>query len=150
MPEATTVAHTILLQGDMFAQHEEYKANAALKPGHLVLLMSNGKVKKNDAASVPCRALFAKEDGKIGKTITDAYAADDVVPCHASLPNDKINARVPAGAAAIVVGDKLKSDGTGCLIKVAASTDYIVATAMAALDNSGGGSEAFLAVRVNN
>ena len=149
MPEATTAPHTILLQGEMFKQHEEYKANAALKPGHLVLVMSTNKVKKNDAASVSCRKLFAKEDGKIGLTITDAYAADDVVPCHAAEANDVVYARLPAAATAVVIGDKLKSNGDGTLVKITASTDFVIGTAKEAVDNSAGSGEVFISVRIN-
>lgn len=150
MPEATTYPKLIVLEGELFQNHEEYPANAALKPGHLVQVMSTGKVRKNADATIACRALFAKECGMIGRNIDTAYAADDIVGCHSAQHGHLIYAWAPAGAAAIVKGDKLKSDGTGCLIKIAASTDFVVGQAEEALDNSGGGAEARLKVRVTN
>jgi hypothetical protein len=149
MPEATNYPKTILLEGEQFGNHEEYRANAALKPGHLLLRGSNGKVLKNSSASTPCRKLFAKEEDKIGRTIADAYAEDEVVPCHVAQPNHLIYAWVPASAAALVIGDKLKSDGTGCLIKVTAASDYVIGMVEEAVDNSAGGAEARVKVRIS-
>jgi hypothetical protein len=149
MPEATASPNTIVLIGRLEDQNLEYPANAALKPGHLVLVMSTGKVKKNDAASVPCQKLFAKEDDHIGRGVADAYAADEVVFCHAAQPGDVIYGWVPASATALVKGDKVKSNGDGCLVKITASSDFVIGTVHEAVDNSAGGAEARVKVRIN-
>lgn len=149
MPELSVTPHKILLEGEEFGLHEEYQANAELKPGHLLQVMSTGKVRKNADATIVCRKLFAKEEGQIGRTINTAYAADDWVRCHQAQEGHLIYAWVPAGAAALVQGDKLKSDGTGCLIKVTASTDFVVGMCEEAVDNSAGGAEARVKVRIN-
>jgi hypothetical protein len=150
MPEATTLFHKILLEGEQFQQYEEYPANAAIMPGDLIEVMSTGKVKKNATAAVSCRKLFALEDTKIGRNIDTAYAADEIVPCHVAEPGHVINGWVAASASAIVKGDKLKSDGSGGVAKTGATTDFIVGIADEAVDNSSNGSaRARLKIRIN-
>lgn len=110
-------AHTILLKG--CDRHDERKAHAALKPGHLLELVSTGKVKKHSTAGGKAPRWFAKEDALQGKTTLDAYAADDVVSYVMALPGDEVLARLAAAAAAVVVGDLLVSAGDGTLKKPA-------------------------------
>jgi len=106
--------------------HEEYPASAALKPGHLLTLLSTGKVKKHAMPGGWAERLFAKEDALQGKTITDAYAEDDIVPVAVCKPGDVVQARLPANAAAVVIGDPLVSNGDGCLVKSAQIADTVL------------------------
>lgn len=113
-----TAPHTIVLKGKGgIGRHEEYLASAALKPGHLLELLSTGKVQKHSGYGGKARMMFAKEDDLRGKIITDAFAADEVVPVHDGTMGDLIYARVPAAAVALVAGDVVISNGDGCLVK---------------------------------
>ena len=142
------MAETIVLRAANPAKcHEEALANAALSPGHLLEVMSTGKVRKVATIDIAYPLLVAKENYFEGGLKTDAYAGDDNVPMHRALPGDRVYLRVAAGAAAIVKGDKLAASNDGTVVKSNATTDYIVAMADEAVDNSGGGSEAFIAVK---
>lgn len=139
------MAETIVLRAANPAEcHEEALANATLYPGHLVEVMSTGKVRKVATIDIAYPLLVAKENYFNGGLRTTAYAADDNVPLHRCLPGDRVTLRVAAGAAAIVKGDKLAALNDGTVVKSNATTDYIVAMADEAVDNSGGGAEAFL------
>lgn len=127
---------TILLKGD--GVHKEAVAGGAITPGHLVALSSTGTVVVNATASKKIQPCFAIEDELLGKDITDAYASGDkvkyIVPCRGA----EINALVPANAAAIVIGDYLEADGTGCLRKLVGLTDNSGGTADTTLQSVGG------------
>lgn len=105
--------------------HEEYRAAAALKPGHLIQLTSDTEVQKHASAGAIGEKMFAKEDALQGKTIDDAYAAGDLVSCHVCLPGCRLQARVAAGAVAIVEGDWLGSAGDGTLRKVTPAPELL-------------------------
>lgn len=113
----STYGNQILLT-EMGGFHEEYPAAAALKPGHLIELTSATKVQKHSTSGGAAQKMFAKEDALQGKTIDDAYAADDVVFGYIAQPGDRLQARVAANAAAITEGDWLASAGDGTLKKV--------------------------------
>lgn len=155
MPERTEVPKKILLEGEEFGLHEEYNANESIIPGHLIEVMSTSKVKKNAGASIPCRKLFALEEGQIGRTIDTPYVstsgsgAGDVVRCHQALPGHLVNGFCPASATALVKGDKVKSNGDGTMVKITASTDFVIGLVEEAVDNSAGGSAARVKVRIN-
>jgi hypothetical protein len=141
---------TIVLKGCP-TPNFEYPASAAITPGHLVAVASTGKVAVHAAAGLATRPLIAVENALIGKGISDAYAADDLVQCVHAQPGDVIYALVAAGAAAIVKGDKLSSAGDGTFKKAVTASqltsgnytytpaDVILAEADEAVDNSGGG-----------
>lgn len=109
--------NTIVLKGE--PRHDEMPASAALSPGHLIELLSTGKVRKHASAGGTAERLFAKEQALSGGTVSTAFAADDLVPIAVCDGDDEVQARVPASAAAIVKGDKLVSNGDGTLIKPA-------------------------------
>ena len=143
--------NTIVLKGNLGDRHEEYRAGGAIKPGHCLLVTSTGTVVVNNVAaaagSTGHSSMFAKEDALQGKTVNDAYASGDLVPCHRAHAGDKIQGRVAAAAAAIVVGDRLVSNGDGCVKKAAdAVTGRTIGIAAEAVDNSVGGAEAFIAM----
>lgn len=141
---------TIVLKGHPEAMWE-YPANAAITPGHLIYLLSTGKVAVNAAAGAQCRKLFALENALLGKGIDDAYAANDLVQAGEMERGSVVYAWIPAAAAAIVVGDKLTSNGDGAVKKASAASqsgttpfaytaaDEVIGYAAEAVDNSGGG-----------
>jgi hypothetical protein len=110
-----SVNNTVLQGGRGW--YSEHTANGASKPGHLLQRDSNNKVKKHATYGGEAERLFAKEDALQSKTVTDAYADGDTVFDYSAAPGERIQARLPALAAAVVIGDKLISNGDGCLVK---------------------------------
>src|SRR5690348_15803911 len=110
------MSQTIVLQASNPSEcHEEALANAALSPGHMLEMMSTGKVRKVATADLAYPLIVAKEDYFHGGLITTAYAADDNIPMHRCLPGDKVQLRVAAAAAAIVKGDRLAAAAGGTI-----------------------------------
>ncbi len=103
--------------GALAGHYEEYRAVAGFKPGHMLEVTSANKVQKNSKYGARCELLFALEMDLLGKTIQDAYEADDLARVLIVRPGSRVNARIPAGAPAIAIGDKLISNGDGTLIK---------------------------------
>lgn len=126
---------------------EEWPADAALKPGHLVMVNSTSEALKYATAGGDGPIMIAMEDSYQGKTIDDAYATGDVVFVYVAQKGDKLNGRLAAAATAVVVGSALKHDGAGGLM-LQGGTGTIIGFAEEAVDNSGGASEAMLAWRV--
>ncbi len=122
--------NTIVLRGKLAQYHEERRASGILSPGHLLKIDSDGKVLKH--ATVGGRSTyFAKEDPLAGKTVDGAFAVGDLVPYHVAQPGDRIQARLPAGAAAVVIGNTLISNGDGCLVKSFAAAQQLYASTAA-------------------
>lgn len=141
--------HTIVLEGELKQRHLEYPAAAALSPGHILNVTSAGKVQKHGTADQTYAKLIAKEDVLFnGRTINDAYALDELVMVHQATAGDLVYARIPAAAVAIVKGDRLKTNGAGCLIKSTTAGDPLWGYAEEAVDNSAGGTEVFIRCRV--
>lgn len=150
-----TAPETIVLIGQ--PARKEDKAIAAFSPGHLLEFNSTG-VRKHSVAKGNSRKAIAVENELLGKTIEDAYAINDNAHYVVFGSGDVGQVRVAAAAPAIVKGDFLESAGDGTFRKITApsqsgTTPFAVtaggvalAVALAALDNSGGGSEAFLQV----
>lgn len=137
------------------ALRDEDTAIAAITPGHLVEQIAAGVQVHSNAAenAVPT---FAVEMDLIGNGIDDDYAALDTVLLAHPRSGDIINALVPAAADAIVRGDALESAGDGTLViaaTAAATTDLersgIVGVAEEAVDNSMGGAEVRILVRIS-
>jgi homospermidine synthase len=125
---------------------EELVAHATITPGHLVELLSTGKIRAHGTASGNALPMFALEDELQGKSISDNYGANDKVQVWIPYRGDIVNAILKDGQN-VVVGDFLESAGDGTLQKhVADSTgDYlvnqIVGVAVEALDMSGSAGE---------
>jgi hypothetical protein len=130
---------------------EEYVANAAISPGHLVELMSTNKVRVHATANGAAEKAFAFEDELQGNGVDDAYSAADQVQVIYPRPGDQVNA-VLADGQNIAIGDKLVSAGDGTLTKYTADTgssagelydqpNSIIGVAMEALDLSGSSGE---------
>lgn len=138
------MSNTILLKGSPLIK--EKVAAAALSPGHCLERTSADKVQKQATADSDAGVLIALENDLIGDEITDAYASGDIVRFIAAQPGDEVQVRLPAAAVAVVIGDKLEFDATGCVNKIATGVAKFVA--LEAVDNSVGGSEAFIKVEV--
>jgi len=156
---------TILLKGRGIAK--EGVAGGAITPGMLVALNSSGKYIAHNAAGKATTPVFARENELAGKGINTAYALDDTVFVEAVGRGCEVYALVAANAAAIVIGDKLVSDGAGGLKKattpadvgasfnqtainnaVTAAAETILAIALEAVDNSANASAARLTVEI--
>src|SRR5688500_206823 len=133
------MANRIVLKGE--DRYDEAPASAALSPGHLIEKISTGKVRKHATVGGAHSRMFAIEDSLIGRTIDDAYAADDIVRHVICDPGNVVYAILKAGEN-VVIGDKLVSGGDGTLIKQTVGTQPIVAYADETLDLSGGGAVA--------
>lgn len=133
--------------------YEEALANAALSPGHLIEKMTTGKVRKHTDEGGRSVKMFAFEDALQGKSVSDAYAADDIVGYGIPNPGDRVLGILKAGEN-VSKGTKLISAGDGTLIAVASAStatevDDIVGEAEEALNLSGGGAvDTHIAVRV--
>lgn len=106
---------TIILKGNPI--RGERLAAAAITPGHLLELISTNKVRVHSIAGGTAAKIFALEMGIVGDEITTAYAADDTVLFGHLCPGMEFYALLPANAPAVVIGDKLESNGDGALRK---------------------------------
>lgn len=119
---------TILLKGRPLSV--EGIAGGAIKPGHLCSLASTGKYVVHPTAGAGHYPLFAREVEIAGnKDIDTAYADTHRFFAWHCLPGDEVYAFVPANAPAIVIGDKLESNGDGTLVKQVLLTDSSGGTA---------------------
>lgn len=132
-----TDKYTILLKG--CGHHEEGIADAAITPGMAVEMAADGHYDPQttaQAGSLKGGLKIATEDALQGKTITDAYAATDVLFMYIPVPGDIIHAFVKS-AQNIAVGDKLVVEGGGSgLFVEAAGTE--TKFQLEALESSGG------------
>jgi len=128
---------------------------AALTPGHLVELTTSDTLQKHSTAAKTASKTFALTDTAVGGDIDTAYASGARARYGAFGSGQEVYALVAASAAAIVIDDSLESAGDGTLRKVVTDTatddtqrNSIVAYAIEAVDNSGGGAEARIRVVV--
>lgn len=131
----------IQLTGDYLL--EEARANAALSPGHLIEVISTGKVQKHGTEGGIAERFFAVEDALQGRTVLIAYAADELVFGHLQRKGNKVQGILKAGEN-VVIGTKLISAGDGTLIAEASATsaaivDDVLAVSQEALDLSATG-----------
>jgi len=143
--------NTIILKGR--GVRKEGSAAAAITPGDLIERTSTaGEIQRHSTAGGNAAPSFAVENELVGNGIDVDYAANDNVLFEHCERGGEVQASVAAGAAAIVAGDYLESAGDGTLQKVATSASTsqadragVIARALEAVDNSGGGSK----VRIN-
>ena len=90
----------------------EYDAAAAIIPGELIQLNSDGNVEVHDVAGGNLLHMFAVEDEPQGNGIDDAYAAADKVQCWVTLRGEEVYA-ILADGQDIAIGDFLESNGAG-------------------------------------
>jgi len=143
----------IVLKGDPI--RKEAVVGIAVTPGYLVEFDAVNALQPPSEPAGNARKAFAVVADLVGGDVDDAYAVDDTGFYVIGRSGDEIYAWLPAGAAAIVAGNALESngDGTLCLSAVAEATvnterDGIVAYAMEAVDNSGGAAPVRIRVEV--
>lgn len=144
---------TIDLNGSSL--RKEANAGGTITPGYLLARSAAGVVVAHAAENDNAGALFALEHDLVGRTVDQDYASGDVVQIGAFPRGGEVYALVAASAVAIVVGNFLEShgDGTLQLTDTDAATDDtqragVIAQALEAVDNSGGGSEARIRVEI--
>lgn len=144
---------TIQLKGT--GVNKEYDAGGVIQPGYLVALAADGDVDAHGTAAGNAQKMFALENELVGNGIDVAYAAGERVKCWCPAPGSEVLAVLAASAAVIVIGDFLESDGDGTLrilTSAAATTEgsraSVIAQAIEAVDNSGGGGEVFIQVSI--
>ena len=140
------MANTILLKGREWATQLERVAAGTITPGMLVEVTTADKLQAQSTTSVAVLKAFALEDDMNGKEISDNYVADDYVQSAILCSGAEVLAFLAAGGTAVAIGNMLEAAGDGSLKKFSAGV--VVAQALEALDNSGGGSMARLKVRI--
>lgn len=90
-------------------------------PGHLLSLLSTGKVDGHPTADGTAVPMFALEDELQGKTIEDAYDTDEIVFVWIPQRGEEVYA-VLAADENVVEGDFLVSAGDGELQKMSSSS----------------------------
>lgn len=126
------------------ARQREFKAAAAITPGHLVEVHSTaGKCAVHSTAGGTAVPMFALEDEAQGNDIDTAYTTDNEVRCGVFGPGDEVYALLFNGENA-TVGSFLESQGDGTLrtIDVDSSVGLvgvqsIVGVALETVDMSG-------------
>ncbi len=109
------MSNTIVLKGKGI--RKERLSDAVITPGELVELMSTGLISPHANAGLLAQKSWAVENEVIGGEIDDDYASGDNVIYEVLPYGAEVNALVPASAAAIVIGDKLESNGDGTVRK---------------------------------
>lgn len=131
--------------------NNEYEAEAAIIPGELIELNSNGNVQVHSTAGGNLLQMFAVEDELQGNGIDDAYADGDKVQCWVTLRGEEVYA-ILADGEDVAIGDFLESNGTGELVKhvpdtadsddtITAYTNQIVGISLEDIDLSGSSGE---------
>lgn len=147
--------NTIILKDPEKVTYLELVAAGTITPGDVCVVDSNGKAARHNVAGGNAYPLIALQEGwstGASAAIDTDYAADDTVQLGMLAPGVVANLLVAAGAAAIVKGDLLEISGAGKLRKHVPQTDtdgtgtpairtrQLLAVALEAVDNSGGGS----------
>lgn len=133
-----TNINTIVMRGK--GHHDEGVCGGVIKPGCAVELAADGEYDEQSsaqAAALKGGLAIAKEAAlNQGGTITDAYAADDVLFFYIPLPGDRVHVLVKSGED-IDVGAKLVVEGGGSgLFVEAAGTE--TKFQLIALEDTGG------------
>jgi len=115
---------TVTIQSQYFVQ-KEYVANAAITPGHLVQLMSTGKVRVHANAGQNAQRMFAVEDDIQGNEIGTAYSSGNIVLCRIFQRGDEVYA-ILTTSQTIAINDMLDSTGDGTLKKHTADSAGVV------------------------
>jgi len=140
---AKSASSTIILRGTGI--QKEAVANAAITPGHLVRLRSDGNIEVmgTAAATGGVQKAFAKENEVVGKGIDDAYAASDNCIYSVMYPGSEVYALIADGVTTTVAG-ALESAADGTLKPV--TTGDPVAIALEAVTASGAAARVRVAV----
>lgn len=128
--------------------YEEGVAAAAITPGHLVEVNSDGKLQVHSTEGGNVLPMVAIEDSLQGGLITKAYAADDRVQAWIPTRGDIAN-MILADGETVAIGDFVESAGDGTVKKTVAAesgdvitpASPIVGVALEAVDMSGSAGE---------
>ena len=124
--------------------NNEYQAAAAITPGALVELHTDGKVRNHSSAAEFAAKQFALEDELQGRSIDDDYAENDPVQVWSAVPGEEVYALLAHGED-VAVGEFLVSNGDGKLRAFDESSDAltagapVVGYALEAVDHSSSG-----------
>lgn len=138
---------TILLKGHGHAMFEGIVSNAAIRPGSLVMMHTDGTIRVQATADRRPPALVAVEYELEGQGIDVNYAVGSRIKYVALTAGQEFYGLVPSGEAAITVGARLTAGAGGTLANSAAANDDF-AIALEAVDNSGGGAAVRIKARV--
>jgi hypothetical protein len=139
-------SNTILLRGD--GMYYEGKALAAISPGHFLRRTGVAdQVAVMNSVGAARNKLVALEYDVLGRGIDKNYAAGDQVLFVEPNRGSQVYALLAAAAAAIAIGDGLEYAADGTLKILAAGQR--VATALEAVDNSGGGTPVRIRVEID-
>lgn len=144
------MANTIILKGD--PAYKEGVASEAMSPGHFVVSIPRTR-DQNGTLAFPAAAGgvavgIVRENEIEGDTINDAYALNDNVLYAVPRRGDEVMGRVAASATAITAGTPLTVQTDGTVAAGTVGTHHIVGTAISAVDNSGGATEAFIPIEI--
>ena len=127
----------------------EYPADAAINPGELVKLNSDGEVEvvsnKTEVGS-SVGVMVALDQEQLGKGATEAYAAGDPVRVWFPLPGDEANLRVADSAAQPFVPGAPVYTGADGTVKQVSNSGTVVGTAVETFD-PGAGNTGYIHVR---
>lgn len=132
--------NTIILVGEGI--RKERMANANITPGHLVEVMSTGKLRVHATAGGHAQKAFAVENDLIGAGITTAYAAGAQVQYEVMERGAEVYALLANGQN-VAIGAPLESAGDGTLRAYTPSSsgidasNNVIAYALEAVDMSG-------------
>jgi len=146
--------NVIVLRGDPTLDDTQTAAET-ITPGHLVAFDGSGNIVKHSVAAGNAQKLFAANLPERNQAIGDAFSTNDRVRLVRAHGGVRIHALVAAAAAAIAKGAPVESAGDGTVRALASSAatseaqrDSVVGYAAEAVDNSGGGAEARIAIDI--
>lgn len=142
----TSTGRPAVIKIKSHGREDEIEAGGAISPGHLLQVDSTGDVVVHARDASAVERLIALEDALQGDIVTTAYADGDKVRVLHALPGDVVQARLAASATAVVIGDELTAETDGT-VAIVVTTDETVAIAVEAVNNSAGGTEAFVRIR---
>lgn len=144
------MANTVNLKGNPI--RKEGVATEAMKPGHFVVSIprtnsQNGSLAFPAAAGAVAQGLVFENELE-GQGIDVAYASGANVLYGVWPKGGEVLGRVAAGGDAIAAGAPLAVQTDGTVAAATVGTHHVIGTAIAAVDNSGGGTEAFIQIEM--
>jgi hypothetical protein len=141
---------TIVLKDNGLSMPKEKAAGGAITPGMLIRRNAADQFIAYDEDNGPAMPMFARENelapGTGSPTLDTPYASGDRTFANVYHSGHEVLALLAAGAAAIVIGDKIGAAADGTVKKWASGT--VVGFALEAVDNSGGGTTARLPIEI--
>lgn len=110
---ASTVPHTVLLNGDPIGYEGKAKAGSNIKPGMLIERFTDGTLQPHSTAGGYSGMLVAYENSWFAANIDSVYADGDQVPYWAMRKGDHFYGFIAAGEAAVTPASFLESNGAG-------------------------------------